>query len=383
MGLAMGATAVVARRIGGADRAGAARAAVQAIALALALAAVAGVAGALAGPRLLREMGASPGAIAVGAGYARVMLGGSVSVVLLFVVNAVFRGAGDAAIPMRALWLANAINIALAPCLVFGWGPFPRLGVAGAAVATTIGRGTGVLYLVRALGRGAGHLHVGRRDLRIDGKALANIVRVSWSGVVQSLIGMTSWVGLVRILSFFGSTAVAGHTIGIRVVLFALLPSWGLGGAAATLVGQNLGAGRADRAEQAVWRAALYNLVFLTAVGLALVLGAEGIVRLFSADAAVVAIGARCLRIVGAGFPFYGVGMVVSQAFNGAGDTRTPTLINLVCFWLGEVPVAYLLARQGGWGPTGVFLAIPIAFSASALLAVAAFRRGYWKHVQV
>jgi putative MATE family efflux protein len=383
IGLAMGATAVVARRIGAKDEAGAARAAVQAIALAFGLAVVVGAAGVAAGPHLMAAMGAPAGAIAVGAGYARIMLGGSVTLVLLFVTNAVFRGAGDAAVAMRTLWLANAINIVLAPCLVFGWGPFPRLGVAGAAVATTIGRGTGVLYLARALVRGGGHLTVGRADLRLDGPALAAIVRVSWSGIVQALIGMTSWVGLVRILAAFGSLALAGYTIGIRIVLFALLPSWGLGGAAATLVGQNLGARRPDRAEQAVWRAAFYNLGFLSAVGLGLVIAAERVVGLFSADPGVVVAGARCLRLVGLGFPLYAFGMVVTQAFNGAGDTRTPTLINLVCFWLFEVPLAYLLAHGLGWGPTGVFVAIPLGFSASAVVAVIAFRRGSWKGARV
>jgi putative MATE family efflux protein len=383
LGLGMGATAVVARRIGAKAPGDAARAGVQAIGLAVGLAAVIGVAGAVAGPRLLAALGAPPAAAAVGAGYVRVMLGGSVTIVLLFVVNAVFRGAGDAAIAMRTLWLANGINIVLGPFLVFGWGPFPRLGVTGAAVATTIGRGAGVLFQLRALRRGRGHLVVRREHVRPDAVVLRAILRISSSGVVQALVGMTSWVGLVRILAGFGSAALAGYTIAIRVVLFALLPSWGLGSAAATLVGQNLGAGHPDRAEQAVWRAAVYNLAFLSAVGLALAVLANGIVRLFSGDPAVVAYGGRCLRVVSAGFPLYAFGMVTTQAFNGAGDTRTPTLINFICFWLCEIPVAAVLSRPAGLGPLGVFLAITIAFSAVAVLGVGLFRRGHWRTVRV
>lgn len=383
MGLSMGATAVVARRTGEKDPEGAARGAVQAIAVGLGLAVVVGVVGGALAPRLLVVMGASPGAVEIGAGYARVMLGGSATVVLLFIINACFRGAGDAALSMRTLWLANGINIVLAPFLVFGWGPFPRLGVTGAAVATTFARGLGVVYQLVALARGNGRLHVRGAHLRLDGATMRTILRVASSGIVQVLIGMTSWIGLMRILAGFGSMALAGYTIALRVVMFALLPSWGLANAAATMVGQNLGAGRPERAERAVWRASLYNLVFLGAVGLAFVLGAETIVRQFSSDASVVDYGARCLRIVSAGFLFYAVGMVVGQAFNGAGDTRTPTLINLFCFWLFEIPLAWGLARPGGWGPTGVFLAVTLAFSAVAVVGVVIFRRGNWKAVKV
>jgi putative MATE family efflux protein len=383
IGLSMGGAAVVARRIGAKDRPGAARAAVQAILVGVGLAVLVGGAGAVFGPGLLATMGAAPAAVAVGAGYARLMLGGSVTIVLLFVINAVFRGAGDAAVAMRTLWLANGINIVLGPFLVFGWGPFPRLGVTGAAVATTIGRGIGVLYQLRALARGAGQLTVTRADLRLDPPVLATVLRISRSGVVQSLIGMTSWIGLVRILSAFGSAALAGYTIAVRIVIFALLPSWGLGNAAATLVGQNLGANQPGRAEQAVWRAALYNVIFLGTVGMVFVAFAEPLVRLFSSDPAVVGYGGRCLRIVSAGFAFYAYGMVVTQAFNGAGDTRTPTLINLICFWLGELPLSYLFSGPLGMGPTGVFFAIMLAFSAMALLAVPLFRRGRWRVVRV
>lgn len=383
MGLAMGAGAVVARRIGGKDPEGAGRATVQAIAIALGFSAVVATTGALLAPRLLTLVGASPTVLRTGAGFARVMLGGSASIVLLFIVNACFRGAGDAAITLRTLWLANGINILLGPVLVFGLGPAPRLGVMGAAVATTTGRGIGVVYQAVMLRRAKGRLRVRLRHLRIDMDSLRAILRIARSGMVQTLIGMTSWIGLVRILAHFGSTALAGYTIAFRVVMFALLPSWGLGSAAATLVGQNLGAGAPERAEQAVWRAARYNLMFLGAVGAALAVAAPAVIRLFSQDAAVIAQGAPCLRIVACGFAFYAYGMVVLQAFNGAGDTRTPTWVNLGCFWLGELPLAWLLSRATGLGTLGIYLSVACAFSASALVSVLLFRRGTWKRVRV
>src|SRR6185436_7908377 len=280
------------------------------------------------------------------------------TVILLFMINAVFRGAGDPNVALRTLVLANGINIVLGPLLVFGVGPFPRLGVTGAAVATTIGRGVGVLYQLRALRAGRGHLAVRREHLRIDTGIMATIMRLSSTGIFQAFIGTTSWVALLRIVARFGSTAIGGYGVAIRVVLFALLPSWGMANAAATLMGQNLGAGRPDRAEQAVWRAALYNLVFLGVAGLLFLLCAEPIVRLFSSDPAVAAHGVSGLRIISAGFLFYAYGMVATQAFNGAGDTRTPTLINLCCYWLWEIPLAWFLAGSGGFGPTGAFIAV-------------------------
>jgi putative MATE family efflux protein len=383
MGLSMGATAVVARRTGERDHDGAARAAVQAIVLGIVLAVLVGAIGAVLGPRLLVLMGATPQTIATGGNYTRVMLGGSISVVLLFLMNAVFRGTGDATVAMRTLILANGINIVLGPFLVFGWGPFPRLGVTGAAVATTIGRGIGVVYQFSVLLRGKGRLRVRRDHVRLEAATLGTIVRISRSGIVQALIGTASWVGLVRVLSTFGSQALAGYTIAIRIVMFALLPSWGMANAATTLVGQNLGAGRPDRAEQAVWKASLYNFAFLGSVGLAFVLLATPLVRLFTTEPAVLASGAQCLRIVSAGFLFYAYGMVVTQAFNGAGDTRTPTVLNFVCFWLWELPVAYLLSHTFGLGPSGVFWAITIAFSTIAVAGVILFRRGSWKTVKV
>jgi putative MATE family efflux protein len=382
MGLSIGCSALVSRRIGEKDADSAGKAAVHGILLGLGLALVVGGLGVLLGPFLLKAMGADA-AVVAGAAYTRVMLGGSVTVVLLFLINAAFRGAGDAAVSMRALALANGINIALGPFLVFGWGPFPRLGVTGAAVATTIGRGIGVLYQLRALREGRGRLRVTRQHLVFDGDLMRTMLRISRSGVFQSLVGTASWVGLVRIIASFGTNAVAGYQIAIRVVLFALLPSWGMANAAATLVGQNLGAGQPQRAEQSVWRAATYNLVFLGFVGVLFLASAEPLIAFFSADPEVRFHGARCLRIVSAGFPFYAFGMVATQAFNGAGDTRTPTRINVVCFWLLEIPLAFVLSRFVDLGPTGVFLSITLAFCAVAVLSVSLFRRGEWKTVNL
>lgn len=379
MGLGIGATATVSRRIGEGDPDGAARAAVQAIVLGLVLSVAIGVFGVAMAPRLLEWMGASPGVVATGTSFARVMLGGNAAILLLFLVNAIFRGAGDAAIAMRVLWLANLINIVLAPCLIFGPGPFPELGVTGAAVATTIGRGTGALFALWHLVRPGGRITVGRRHLRVQPELLARIVRLSASGAFQVLIGTASWIGLVRIISTFGSAALAGYTIGIRIVLFALLPSFGMSSAAATMVGQALGARKPERAEQAVWKAGFYNLCFLGSVGLCFVLFAGPLVRLFTDDPAIVPYGAACLRTVAAGFLFYAYGMVFTQSFNGAGDTLTPTVLNLFVFWLWEIPLAYVLAVPLGMGPNGVFLAITVAFSTMAVASALMFRRGRWK----
>ena len=384
MGLGIGVTATVARRIGEHDTEGASRAAVQGIALGLLVAAALGAAGVLLAPRLLALMGGSPAVVATGSGYTRVMLGGSATILLLFLINAIFRGAGDAAIAMRVLWLANGVNIALAPCLIFGPGPFPEMGVTGAAVATTIGRGTGVLYALSRLVRaghapGAARVAVGVRHLRLDPALMLRLVRLSGAGTLQVLIGGASWIGLVRIMSGFGSAALAGYTVGSRILVFALLPSWGLSNAAATMVGQALGARDPARAERAVWIAAKYNAVVLGAVGVAFVLLARPIVHLFTDDPAVAAYAAQCLRLVAFGFPLYAYGMVLSQAFNGAGDTWTPTWLNFLIFWLFEIPLAYALALPLGRGPTGVFVAITVAFSTLAVASWALFRRGRWK----
>lgn len=379
MGLSIGATATIARRIGEKDPERAARSAVQVIALGAVLALGIGIGGALAAPRLLELMGASAEVIERGGNYTAVMLGGNVTVLLLFLGNAIFRGAGDAAIAMRVLWLANGLNIILGPCFIFGLGPFPELGVTGAAVATNIGRGTGVVYLLHRLWRGGAHIRVERRHLRLEFETMLAVFRLSATGMFQMLIGMTSWLALIRILSGFGSAALAGYTIAIRIVIFALLPSWGLSNAAATLVGQNLGAGKPDRAEQAVWRAGFYNLVFLGVIGTGFVLFAERIISAFTQDPQVVPFGVACLRTVSLGFLFYAYGMVMGQAFNGAGAVWTPTFINLICFWLWQLPLAYALAHTFKHGPRGVFAAITIAWSTYAVVSALLFKRGRWK----
>ncbi len=379
MGLSIGASALVARRIGERDAEGAARSAVQALLMALAISVVLGALGAYFAPRLLALMGASQSVIDIGVNYARVMLGGEAAIILLFVVNAVFRGAGDAAIAMRVLWMANAINIVLGPCLIFGLGPFPELGVTGAAVATTIGRSSGAAYAIWRLTRPGGRIPVGRRHLRLEPKLMGQIARLSGSASVQAIVGTASWIGLVRIISTFGSSALAGYTIGIRVVIFALLPSFGMSNAAATMVGQALGAGKPERAEEAVWKAGFYNLCFLGTIGAIFVLFAPALVSLFTSDPAVAVHAVSCLRVVASGFLFYAYGMVLTQSFNGAGDTFTPTIINLVVFWLWEIPLAYVLAVHLGLGPSGVFWSITIAFSTLAIVSALIFRRGHWK----
>jgi putative MATE family efflux protein len=379
MGLSIGVTAMVARRIGEKNPDGAAEAAVQGIALGLLVAAVIAVVAVPLAPRLLAVMGATPAVQALGSSYARVMLGGNAVILLLFLINAIFRGAGDAAIAMRVLWLANGINIVLGPCLIFGVGPFPRLGVTGAAIATTIGRGTGVLYQLYRLWRGDARVAIRRAQLKLQPAVMRTMLRLSGTGTLQVLIGTASWIGLVRIISSFGSEAVAGYTIAIRIIIFALLPSWGLANAAATLVGQGLGAGKPDRAERAVWLAGFYNMVFLGTVGALFVAFAGPIVSVFTRDSAVAPVAVLCLRTISYGFLFYAYGMVLTQSFNGAGDAWTPTWINLGCFWLWEIPLAFLLARHAGLGPRGVALAVMIAFSTVAVVSALLFRRGRWK----
>ena len=379
MGLGIGATAVVARRIGEKDPEGAARAALQALALALLVSVVLGTAGALLAPRLLALMGASPGVIETGRGYATIMLGGEAAIIVLFVANAIFRGAGDAAIAMRVLWLANIINIVLGPLLIFGPGPFPALGVTGAAIATTTGRSIGAIYAVTRLFRQASRIPVGRRHLRVDVGVMRQILSLSGSATLQNLIGMASWIGLVRILAGYGSEALAGYTIAVRLIIFALLPSWGLSNAAATMVGQSLGARKPERAERAVWQAGAYNARFLVAVGILFFVAAPLILRAFTTDPVVSDYAIRCLRIVALGYPLYAYGMVLTQSFNGAGDTWTPTWLNLFCFWIFEIPLAWGLSGPAGFGPSGVFWAIMASFSLLALASVVLFRRGRWK----
>ncbi|HET6701258.1 MAG TPA: MATE family efflux transporter [Gemmatimonadaceae bacterium] len=378
MGLGIGATATVARRIGEQNADGAAHAAAQAILLGLIVSAVLGVLGVALAPTLLRMMGGSPAVIA-NAAFMQVMLGANASVLLLFLINAIFRGAGDAAIAMRVLWLANWINIVLGPMLIFGVGPVPELGVVGAAVATSIGRGTGALYAISRLFRPGARVHVQRRHFAFDPALMWQMIRLSGSGTFQILVGTASWIGLIRVISSFGSAALAGYTIGIRVIIFALLPSWGLSNAAATMVGQALGAKKPERAERAVWIAARYNLVFLGTIGLLFVLFARAIVSLFTSDLAVAPYAVDCLRIVALGFLFYAYGMVITSSFNGAGDTWTPTWLNLVVFWLWEIPLAYALAVVLDMGPRGVFVSITVAYSTLAVLSAWLFRKGRWK----
>src|SRR5690349_7387253 len=379
IGLSIGGMAMVARRIGEQNPDGAARAAVQAIALAFMVSITIAAIGAPLAPRLLHFMGGSPWVVEQGSAFTRIMLAGNMTVVMLFMINAIFRGAGDEAIAMRTLWLANWINILLGPCLIFGLGPFPKLGLMGAAIATNIGRGTGALYAFSRLIRSGSRVNVQRQHVRIEPTIIARLIRLSSTGTFQVFIGMASWIGLVRIISSFGSNAVAGYTFGIRVILFALLPSWGMANAAATMVGQALGAGDPDRGERAVWKAGFYNMIFLGIVGVLFIFFAPQIIWFFTDDPKVTQYGVDCLRIVAYGFLFYAYGMVIGQSFNGAGDTWTPTIINLFVFWLWEIPLAYVLSVVLGLGPRGVFIAITIAFSTLAVVSGLVFRRGRWK----
>jgi putative MATE family efflux protein len=383
MGLGIGATAMVARRIGEKDEDGAAQSAAQSIALGVIVAAVIGVAGYFNAERLMRAMGATPSMIASSLGYTQVMFAGNATVTLLFLNNAIFRGAGDAAVAMRMLWIGNAINIAVCPLLIFGLGPFPELGVTGAAVGTNIGRGTAVLIQLWMLASGRSRVHIGRRHWRIVPSVMWNVCRLSGSGFLQILIDTSSYIGLVRVIATFGSDALAGYTIGIRTVMFAMMPAWGLGNAAATMVGQALGAGKPERAEQAVWTAAKYNAIVLGGVGAAFVLFAPWIVSIYTSDPLVAPYATSCLRIVSMGFVFFAYGLVLTQAFNGAGETWTPTWINLGCFWFWQIPLAWLLAIHLGMGPQGVFIAMTVAFSTLAIVSGVIFRLGHWKQSKV
>jgi putative MATE family efflux protein len=379
IGLSLSTTAMVARRIGEKDPEGAAVAAVQAIVLGGIVSVAIGVPCFVYAADLLRLMGATPEIVSVGTGYARICLGGSCAVLLLFLNNAIFRGAGDAAIAMRLLWVSNIINLMLDPCLIFGWGPFPKLGVTGAALATFIGRSIGVMYQFYRLMKGTERIRVLARQIRVKWDVLWRLVRVSLTGILQFAIAHTSWIGLVRIVSTFGAAALAGYTIAIRIVIFVILPSWGLSNAAATLVGQNLGAGEPDRAEKAVWRTGFYNMIFLGVLGLFFVLFAEPVVRLFISDPAVVPLGATCLRIISCGNIGYAYGMVMLQAFNGAGDTITPTFVNFFGFWMLEIPLAYWLAIRMNFRSNGAFWAIVVAEAAIAGTSAILFKRGKWK----
>ena len=379
MGLGIGATAVVARRMGEKDDEGAAQAAAQAIALGVVMSITIGVIGWFNAERLLRVMGATPAMIESSLGYTQVMFAGNATVTLLFLNNAIFRGAGDPAIAMRVLWIGNAINMVMDPVLIFGLGPFPELGVTGAAVATNLGRGIAVVIQLWTLWSGKSRIHIRRQHLELVPAVMWNVCRLSGSGFLQILIDTTSYIGLVRVIATFGSDALAGYTIAIRIVIFAMMPAWGFSNAAATMVGQALGAGKPERAEQAVWTAANYNGIVLGVVGALFVVFASPIVSIFTTDAAVVPNAVSCLRIVSAGFVFFAYGLVFTQSFNGAGDTWTPTWINLGCFWAWQIPLAWLLAIKMGMGPPGVYIAMTVAFSTLAIISGLIFRRGKWQ----
>jgi len=383
LGLSLSTTAMVARRIGEKDPEGAAVAGVQAIAIGLVLSILVGLPSFIYAPHLLHLMGASPQIVAVGSGYARIALAGSGAIMMLFLNNAIFRGAGDAAIAMRLLWVSNIINLILDPCLIFGWGPFPKLGVTGAAVATLSGRSIGVLYQFYRLLKGTERIRILRRQVHLNFSVLLRLLRVSLTGILQFAIAHTSWIGLVRIVSVFGSAALAGYTIAIRILIFVLMPSWGLSNAAATLVGQNLGAKQPERAETSVWRTGLYNMIFLGVIGLFFVVFAEPIIRLFTSDPAVIPLAVSSLRILSYGNIGYAYGMVMLQAFNGAGDTVTPTIVHFFGFWLLEIPLAYFLAITIRMQSNGVYIAIVVAEAAIAAAGIVLFKRGHWKRQQI
>lgn len=383
IGISFAATAIVARRIGEKNPALAAQAAGQILVLGITLASGIGLIGGWFAGDILRLMGADAAVVAQGADYARVMLGGNATVFLIFVINAIFRGAGDASLAMRTLILANSLNLILDPCFIFGWGPFPEMGVTGAAVATNIGRGVGVLYQLWHLTGKPGHIRIHWSDLRPRAESLVTIIKTSGNGIAQMLIATTSWVGLFKILAIFGSPVLAGYTIAIRVVIFALMPAWGLANAGSTLVGQNLGANQPGRAAAAVKIAAKFNAVLLGAVGLCFIVFARPLVGLFTQDPAVFAHGVRSLWIVSLAFPLYAVGMCLEGAFNGSGDTATPTRLNFFCFWCGQVPLAWLLAQPLGLGPLGVYIAVPVSFAVLTLWSGVLFLRGDWKRKKV
>ncbi len=383
IGLSLSTTAMVARRIGEKDPEDAAISGVQAIILGLAVSVAMGLPLGIFAPHLLRAMGAPASVVATGSGYARIALGGCGAIIMLFLNNGIFRGAGDAAIAMRLLWVSNILNLILDPCLIFGLGPFPRLGVTGAALATFSGRSIGVLYQFYRLLRGTERIHVLTRHLRLNLAVLWRLLRVSLTGILQFTIANASWIGLVRIISLFGAAAVAGYTVAIRIVIFYILPSWGLSNAAATLVGQNLGAKHPDRAEQAVWRTGLLNMIFLGTIGVFFFVFATPVIRLFIHDPAVAPIAATALRILSCGNVGYAYGMVMLQAFNGAGDTVTPTIVNFFGFWVLELPLAYWLAVRRGLHAPGAMMAIVIAECSIAAASIVLFRRGRWKKQQI
>ncbi|MBO0726180.1 MAG: MATE family efflux transporter [Blastocatellia bacterium] len=383
LGLSLGTTAMVARRIGEKDPEGAARVAEQSIMLGVLISIPIAVAGALFSKQLFRAMNAEAGVSAAGGGYMTIIFSANAVIMLLFLINAIFRGAGDAAIAMRALWIGNLINLVLDPCLIFGWGPFPELGVTGSAVATTIGRGCAVIYQFARLTGGGSRVPFRFDRMLPDFGLMKNLLRISLGGMFQFLVATAAWMLLMSIVGLFGAAAQAGYMIALRIILVTILPSWGMSNAAATLVGQNLGAQKPERAEKSVWLAGHSNAVFLTTVAVIFIVFSELLIRVFTKDQTIIPYGAHALRYISYGYIFYGYGMVMAAAFNGAGDTYTPTIMNLVCFWLIQIPLAYSLAKWTGLGTKGVFLAITIAESILAVIAMLVFRRGKWKEKKV
>jgi putative MATE family efflux protein len=383
IGMSMAATAMVSRRIGEEKPEAAAKAAAQSMMIAISIALLIGLAGLIYAPQILRLMGGTDEVVASGVNYTRLMLGSNIVIMLLFLLNGIFRGAGDAAIAMRSLWIANIINIALDPIFIFGLGPVPAFGVTGAAIATTIGRGIGVAYQLYILFGVSGKIKLRREHFQLDIPIIKKLADVAATGAGQFLIASASWIFLMRIIALFGSEAVAGYTIAIRLIVFTILPAWGIANAAATLVGQNLGAQQPERAEQSVWKAAFYNMLFLLSVSLIYLLFADPIIHIFTSELEVVKAGTLSLQIICLGYIFFAYGMVLGQAFNGAGDTRTPTVINFICFWIIEIPLGYMLAVTMGWGLSGVCWSIAISEALLALMLIWTFRKGKWKTVQI
>jgi len=383
MGLSMATTALVSRRIGEKKPYRASIAAVQAIVAGAAISVIIGVSGAIFAKDLLKLMGANKIIIEEGSIYTMILLGSNIIIMLLFIINAVFRSSGDAAVSMRVLLLANGANIILDPIFIFGFGPVPAMGIKGAAIATTIGRGIAVIYQFYLLRKGNGRIIIYKKAIKLNIKVMYDLIKISAGGIGQSLIATLSWIGMVRIIAMFGSIALAGYTIAIRIIIFVLLPSWGISNAAATLVGQNLGAKKPHRAERAVWATAYVNMVLLSIVSIIFIVIPDFFIKLFIDNPDVIATGARGLRIVSFGFVFYAMGMVMVQAFNGAGDTKTPTKINIICFWIIEIPLAYYLANIYGLKEYGVYTAIIFAESFMTIIVMWLFRQGKWKLKEV
>jgi putative MATE family efflux protein len=383
MGLAVAVTALVARRIGEQDREAAAVTAIQAILISVLVSLPFSVAGLFFSRELLALMGADEWALTEGYRFTQWMLGSNVVIVLIFVINAIYRGAGDAAIAMRVLWIANLVNLALDPILIFGWGPIPAFGIEGAGIATTCGRGVGVLIQLWTLFNGGKHIRATAAQLGVDIKTIGHIASTALGGIGQMIVAMTSWIFLMRILADVGSAAVAGATITVRVMMLTMMPAWGMSNAAATLVGQNLGAGHPERAESTVWKIGCYNMVFLVAVSFLYFFQGDALIGIFSDDPEVVRIGAEWIRILSYSYFVYGWWMVSVQAFNGAGDTRTPTYINLVFFWLIQIPLSWWLAIHQGWDESGVFWGVFVSETGVGLFTLWLFTRGGWKNVKV